>query len=364
MKASNKDNEFDIHEIPRAEDGLLEIPSMVSAMGPDPVRSDFDLPLHGVFYPLGFSVEIASNVPEVLAAAEESWGMCRKAFPDPPVHIQIGVVQGNSDRVPPPPVCRARRNLLTNISDAENFSVCDLRRGFAFSGLTKAAVSNRAYLRYYYLEGVALCLLESLYMTPLHAACVALGGKGVLLCGDSGAGKSSLALACARRGWTFISDDAASIVRNRSGRVVVGNPHQMRFRESAVELFPELKRQRVTPRVTGDLAIEVATASMPEIETTSECQVDYIVFLDRGGTGQPRISRYPSSAALRWFEQTICYGEKKAQEAQRASLRNLLTAELYELHYSGLNAAVRRLEAMVCKGAERPASSAMISAGD
>lgn len=41
----------------------------------------------------------------------------------------------------------------------------------------------------------------------LHASCVAVGGKGVLILGASGAGKSALALQLMAYGATLVSDD-------------------------------------------------------------------------------------------------------------------------------------------------------------
>ena len=212
----------------------------------DPVFADFEMPLQGVYHLLGFTVEIATNCPEVLAGAQESWGHFRKTFHEPPVTLRVGVTEGGSEICPAAPVCRVQRNLLARIADARNYSVSDMRQGFAFSWLTPAVVKNRAYLRYHFLEGMAWDLLDSLYLTSIHAACVSKEGQGILICGDSGAGKSSLSFACARSGWTFLSDDSTCLVRARAGRVVVGNPYQIRFRQSAVDLFPELRDQRLS----------------------------------------------------------------------------------------------------------------------
>jgi hypothetical protein len=222
-----------------------------------------------------------------------------------------------------------------------------MRQGFAFAWLTSVAVKNRPYLRYHFLEGTTWNLLESLYLTPIHSACVQLAGHGVLLCGDSGAGKSSLAFACARRGWTFLADDSSCLIRRRPGRVVTGNPYQIRFCESAMELFPELKDQRITPRVTGQMAIELATASMPEIATATECSVDYIVFLDRQEPEPPGLMPFAKDLALQWFEQFLCYGEKEVVYAQKTSLRNLLTAKIFEMRYRDLDRAVTLLDGLV-----------------
>jgi HPr serine kinase-like protein len=316
----------------------------------DPVLSDFKLPLRGTYYPLGFAVEIATNCGEVLAAAEESWGGFQKKFSELPLRLEIGVMADGSRDCPPPPDCRSRGNLLTIIADTRNFSVCDLSRGFAFAWLTQSAAADRAYLRYFFLEATVSTLLEALYLTPLHAACVQIEGRGVLLCGESGAGKSSLAFACARSGWKFLSDDSSAIVRKRQGRVVVGNPCQIRFRESAIELFPELKKQRVTPRATGKMAIELATMTLPEIATVVECQVDYIVFLNRREPAPPDLLFLPKEIALHYFEQYMCFGEDEVHRAQNASIHDLLTAPVFEMRYSDLDWAVERLGTLVRKG--------------
>jgi hypothetical protein len=316
----------------------------------DPLLYDFELPLQAVYYPFGFPVEIATNAPEVLTGAHESWGQFRRVFLEAPLQVRIGVLDRGSNDCPPVPTFLGQRNLVSLICDAHNFAVCDLRLGFAFCWLTPAAARNRAYLRYHFLEGIASLLLESLYLTSAHAGCVSLVGKGVLLCGESGAGKSSLSFACARKGWTFTSDDSSCVVRKRKDPVVVGNPYQIRFRESAIELFPELEQQRITPRVNGEMAIELATASLPDIATATECPVHYIVFLKRGDSSPTELSRFPRPKAFQFFERTVCFGERHIRDDQYTALRNLLTAEVFELRYSDLDSAVSRLETLVRDG--------------
>lgn len=55
-------------------------------------------------------------------------------------------------------------------------------------------------------------------MTVLHASCVAIGGRGVLLTGGSGAGKSDLALRLIDRGATLVGDDGV-VIEARGGRL-------------------------------------------------------------------------------------------------------------------------------------------------
>lgn len=316
----------------------------------DPLLCDVHLPLQAVYYPFGFPVQIATNEPGVLAGAEESWGNFRELFFEPPLQLRIGVQDRGPDVCPSIPVFRGQRNLVSLICDPQNFAVCDTRLGFAFCWVASSAVHCRAYFRYHFLEGIAGILLESLYLTSTHAACVSWGGKGVLLCGESGAGKSSLSFACARNGWTFTSDDSSCVVRKRKDPIVVGNPYQIRFRESAIELFPELVQQRVASRATGEMAIEVATETIPNIDINAECPIHYILFLNRGNSSPLQVLPLPRSKALQYFERAVCFGENHIRDDQSASLRNLLTAEVFEFRYSDLDSAVERLETLVRDG--------------
>ena len=57
----------------------------------------------------------------------------------------------------------------------------------------------------------------------LHASCVAMDGRAVLLAGPSGSGKSDLALRLLDRGFTLVSDDR-TIVRKEGMRLVTSAP--------------------------------------------------------------------------------------------------------------------------------------------
>jgi hypothetical protein len=327
----------------------------------DPIQADFALPLREIFHPLGFSVEIFTNSRDVLTAARESWGHFREMFDEPPATLHVGVLGEGAGVCPPPPRCRARKNLMVRIADTDNYAVSDMARGFSFAWLTPALVANRPYLRYHFLEAMMWDLLDALYFTSLHAACVSKHGRGILLCGDSGAGKSTLSFACARQGWQFLSDDSTCLVRGRKGRIVVGNPYQIRFRESATEIFPELKERQLTLRVTGEMALELPTASLPGIRTASQVSVDYIVFLNRQSSGPARLLPFSKEVALEKFERIICYGELAVREAQKAALRDLFLVDVLELRYGNFDSALEQLNGLV--GGDAPTSAPTGDAG-
>jgi hypothetical protein len=339
--------------------GSLELESRLeeSSPRPDPIGCDFSLPLKAVFYPLGYAVEIATNSADVLEAAEENWKSFDPVFTAPPVEIRIAALDGHPGGCPPPPTCRGQRNLVMLVASPHDFAVCDLTTGFASCWLSANTVKNSGYLRYHFLDAMALLLLEALYLTPIHAACVAYQGRGLLLCGDSGAGKSSLSFACALRGWTFVSDDASFLVRGGKHNVVVGNPHHLHFRESATELFADLKSHGLAPRINGEIAIELTTVNMPQVLTAPQSPIAFLIFLNRRPSGAPSLRPFSKERASAVLEQVICYGERQVRDAQKLSLHNLFRTELVELRYSDLDSAVSCLEAFVRAGGRSPAAA-------
>src|SRR5579863_4055454 len=126
-------------------------PEFSAAAPYDPVLCDMKMPLHSVYYPLGFKLEIHTNSPEVISAAGDSWGHFQSTFAEPPMQLRVGVMGTGNKAHLTAPRYRAWLNLLIAASDSENFAVCDLRRGVAFSWLTHAVLADRVYLRYYFL---------------------------------------------------------------------------------------------------------------------------------------------------------------------------------------------------------------------
>lgn len=317
----------------------------------DPVRSMTELPLRALHFPLGFALEIYTNSPAVLTAAEQSWGLFQPKFHYPPLTLRLGVTENALDSygIPPAPVCRSQGNLLSNIADAQNFVISDLNAGFSFGWITQQTAETPLYLRYHILEAAALTMISALRVIALHAACVAPSGQGMLLCGDSGAGKSTLAFAGARAGWTFVSDDASYLPFDRKDRMVVGNCHQVRLRDSGIQLFPELEGRPITPRAAGKPSIEIPTAELPELITADTATVKSIIFLNRSDGEAPGLFPFHRETALSWFKKTPLKSPA-LHPAGEAAIHHLVDAEIFELRYTHLNWAVERLQTLADAG--------------
>lgn len=316
----------------------------------DPLRETVGLPLSALFHPLGFPLKIETNSERVLEAARESWSSFSPAFPTPPLRLRVAVAAEGSVGPPPAPVFRGQEHLFVILSDAGNFAVCDYTRSFAFCWLTPGALADPGWTRFHFLEALAYSMLSQLYLTPVHAACVSHHGRGVLLCGGPGTGKSSLAFACARRGWTYVSDDTGYLVRESNDRVVIGKPFQFRFRQSAADIFPELRGRLAGVDRNGKLTIEVRTQDLPGIATAPQSHIDRVVFLNRECPDPARLDPVSEIEALDRLLSFLPLFDPALRERQEAPIRNLLGAGAFELRYGSLDSAVRRLEQLVEEG--------------
>ncbi len=119
-----------------------------------------------------------------------------------------------------------------------------------------------------------------------NVTCVAIEGRGVLIAGAPGSGKSSLALALIDRGAVLVGDDGV-VVDPRDGRLVATPP----------------------PRIAGKL--EIRNVGLVDLPTT-EAPVALVIRLDRdaprfvqeaecewlAGVALPSIRLWPDTPAL------------------------------------------------------------------
>jgi hypothetical protein len=306
------------------------------------------LPLRATYFPFGFPAEVRTNSETVLELFEGLWGRFSKQRDTVPIRCDVQLVEGHGTACPRAPVYRLMLPLMISIADADNHCTVDLERAEAKIVLSRAALRHSSYAQYFFL-GVPACSIATRYATPVHAACVALNGHGVLLCGDSGAGKSTLAYACARSGWTYVTDDGAYILDGGVDRQVTGNCHQVRFRPSAAKFFPEFEGYEITPRAAGKPSIELPTAAMAHIKCAQSTRANFICFLNRSSVDSPQIFPFSKDLARRSMRQVL-YGTRDSLENQYEAIEQLLTAEVFEFRYRDLDRAVDRLQSLAMTG--------------
>lgn len=116
--------------------------------------------------------------------------------------------------------------------------------------------------------------VSALSSETLHASCVVLGGRAVLISGRSGSGKSDLSLRLIDRGAVLVSDDY-TIVRRVGGRLVASAP----------------------PNIAGKL--EVRGVGLLSLPTETDAPVCLLIDLDRPVERLPQLDETISVAGVK-----------------------------------------------------------------
>ncbi len=307
----------------------------------DPLLCDIDLAFTATFYPAGFPLRIATNSKHVLTAAAESWEPFAAQFDTPPLDFRVVVEpQGELTREPR---FRKQGDVLSFVSDACNFATGDCQKLSAVFHLSEATAADHASLRWFYLEALAYMLLTQRHVVSLHAGCIARGGAGILICGKSAAGKSTLSIAAARAGFTFVADDCTWLLLDSDESLAIGKPHQARFRQDAARHFPELQGHLANLRPNGKRSIEVPTALFPSLRTAARCPVRTLVFLERDAAGPARVERMSSAEAVDLLLAELPSYGAQVNAMHERTIQKLAEQPAWRLCYRELEDAIRLL---------------------
>jgi hypothetical protein len=323
---------------------VLKIDSETIGAVQDPLGYSVDLPIRETFYPMGYAVEIRTNSTAILDAASNLWKTYSKLSDADPVRISAIMLEDadESVRVPTPP--RGNEHLFVIVHGPSDFAVADLRAGFGSMFLSRRSVADPRYLRYYFLEPLTYMLQAAAHFVFVHASCISLRDRGVVLCGESGAGKTCLAYACARRGWDFVSGDAVHVVRNASDQQVIGRPFEIRFRSSAQDVFRELQRFRTELRASGKTDLEIDTRQLG-LGFAAQTAAHAIVFIER--SHRTRIEREDREQAIDELQKTICFGDEGIRAQQHRALDRFAELPIWRLFYGDFDKAEQILRSLL-----------------
>jgi hypothetical protein len=191
------------------------------------------------------------------------------------------------------------------------------------------------HLRYEVIEFTVFTLAcRAQGLVPLHAACVGLNGRGILLMGTSGAGKSTVALQCLLEGFDFLSEDSVFVEPKSMRATGVAN-----FLHVRADSLRWLGRSRVRSIISGSPAIrrrsgiekfEVDLRRKEFSLAKSPLKIIGVAFLSpRSGGPGPLLKPLSRSETLARLEREQAYGESLPQ--WHSFRRNLLRLGGFEM---------------------------------
>jgi hypothetical protein len=146
--------------------------------------------------------------------------------------------------------------------DAANYAVLSPaeRRGLVVA--SRQLLRFPYHARYELLEFAVFVLAgRGQGLVPLHAACVGLNGRGLLLIGETGAGKSTVTLQCLLQGLDFLTEDATFVLAD--GMLATGASNFLHLREDSLRFLDDssiaslVRRSPVIRRRSGVEKFEV-----------------------------------------------------------------------------------------------------------
>jgi len=102
-----------------------------------------------------------------------------------------------------------------------------------------ASLHLRTLSNFMFLVGLSE-MLRSRNLYLIHAAALAREGKGVLIPGFTGNGKTTLSIALLSGGFKFLSDDRPFLKRNKDGFQLLAFPEGLDVTGQTISFFPEL----------------------------------------------------------------------------------------------------------------------------
>lgn len=299
----------------------------------DPLRRSTPVPFVEEFYPMGSTLRLETNSQEILHACRLSFGRYKSSMPGGggmSLHIRL-LVDESFEESPPwaEPIFRGQGDLFYVSVGTQNTAVAQLDRNYAAGYVSPAMARDTSYFRKVFVDFLVLTALThgaSARYSCVHASAVSREGRGVLLNGPSRSGKSTIALACARRGFSIVSDDVVYLTGGSDSLCAWGRPWQLRLLPDSLRFFPELKQ---CTRGSDD-CIEIEIESVLAGRTNPQCRPVALLFLERVG-GPTRLEPVSEDDALRRLSQDLIDDVPGALERHHRHWLELVRTGAYRL---------------------------------
>lgn len=181
----------------------------------------------------------------------------------------------------------------------------------------------------------------------LHAASLVKGGTGLLLCGEPGAGKSTLTLQLTDAGFHYAGDDVALI---EADGTISGTPFALTLKTGSWGLRSQLhndwKDVKTYRRPDGALVRYLPIADVH----FGNFSANWVIFLNRMENGSIGLTPLDQLDSMKRLIESAFAADGKLSQAGFSALRRITAgARSFELTY-GESAEARRLLVDLCDG--------------
>jgi|ERR1700761_1780458 len=236
------------------------------------------------------------------------------------------------------PHFRGLRHVVVASFGAGNIFIFDVLRRTLSATISRVAAADFRFWREKLIPISLGVLGAAMGLVPMHCACLARSGDGLLIAGLSGAGKSTLSVALAQNGFSYVSDDWTYMSRQQSSLVAFGTSAPVKLLPDATNHFPGLASYCPQKSMNGELAYEVDIAEAFMVRVEKVCEPRWLIFLERIPDCRVEFVSVASSIASSYLNFSV---ERLPAELYEASAMRDLTLEMvsrlpcWSLRYGG-----------------------------
>jgi hypothetical protein len=329
---------------------------------PDPYGEKATARYRRTFGLLGARFRFETNSQELVKLLEAAYaGLPTHRFSRKPKNFQIQLVltgrahgaarQAERRRQPPPIAMLNGPGFLGGATPTSTFAVLSTKERTGLVCASSDMLRFPYHLRYEVIEFAVFTLAcRAQGLVPLHAACVGLQGRGILLMGPSGAGKSTISLQSLQEGFDFLAEDSVFVAP--TSMRATGTSNFLHVRGDSLSWLEQSRLRSViasSPVIRRRSGIEKFEVDLrrKEFKLAQEpLKIAGVVFLSpRRAASGPLLKRLSRSEAAARLKSEQAYGESLPQ--WRSFSRKILQLGAFELlrgaHPSAGTQALRSL---------------------
>jgi hypothetical protein len=311
---------------------------MLTDSPPDPFRGRSLAMAGRSMFLLGCRIEFRSNSRELLSLVDAAYQNL------PRQRISRGVAElcitlwlspaggpGAGAREPPPLSTLSGAGFLGAATGSSNFLMLAPEQRAAIVVVSSEMLRFPYHTRYELIEFAVFTLAARVQrLVPLHAACVGKRGRGILLLGGSGAGKSTAALQCALAGFDLLSEDAVFVAP--ATMLATGVPNFFHLRAESLQWVerPVAAMIRHSPIIRRRSGVEKFEVDLRQetFRVTARLKIVGVVFLTRRRAGQSLLRPLPRAQLRGRLAEQRAYG---AGEIEWRLFQKALRVPAFEL---------------------------------
>jgi hypothetical protein len=241
---------------------------------------------------LGASFRFESSSVRLLRLVDQAFaGLPRHRLSDQSVRLRVRLQLATGSRrrsTAAPPALRTYSGpgFLCGAMDRSNLAVISPAQRTALIVISRDMLNHPYEVRYELIEfAVYVLATRAQGLVPLHAAAVGHRGRGLLLMGDSGAGKSTMALHCLLQGLELVSEDGVFVAPD--ALLATGIASFLHLRPSGLRLLRSaqgarrIRRSPIIRRRSGARKYEVDMRRTGYQLAAAALKIEAVIFLSK-----------------------------------------------------------------------------------